>query len=138
MNGEMNHKAYKALGDPTRLRIVQFLSQMCCGRAVMNESGGVYPGPTASEVCCQITGAEKITSTISHHLHELEAAGLIAIERRGKQMICSLRSQAFEEVALNLQSIARGDGTNACAEASDCEPGGDCCTPTGEVEQACC
>ena len=110
----MKTKAFKALSDPNRFRIVQFLSRMCCGRAVVNEEGGVYEGPTASEVCCYLTGAEKITSTVSHHLHELEAAGLIRIERSGKKMLCTLRPEAFEGLAEQLRLIAKGEGQDGC------------------------
>ena len=82
---------FKALGDPTRLRIFEFLRECCCPVAV-EESGAVRPvdGPTVGEVCCSLTGAEKITSTISHHLKELRLAGLITVERRGKNMICGV------------------------------------------------
>ena len=114
MADETTTKAFKALSDPTRFRIVTFLSQMCCGRAVVNEEGGVYEGPTASEVCCHLTGAEKITSTVSHHLHELENAGLIRIERSGKKMLCTLKPEAFEALAEGLKLIAKGERENDC------------------------
>ncbi len=108
MDDETTQRAFRALGDPTRLRIVGFLSSMCCGRAIVNEEGGVYEGPTAGEVCCHLTGAERITSTVSHHLHELEAAGLVRIERRGKRMLCTLRPEALESLADALRLIAQG------------------------------
>lgn len=114
MTGETTQRAFRALADPTRLQIVGFLSQSCCGTAAMDEEGGVYQGPTASEVCCRITGAEKITSTVSHHLHELEGAGLIRIERRGKRMICTLRPEAFEALAEELRTIAKGGLVDVC------------------------
>lgn len=114
MKDETRQRAFKALSDPTRLQIVGFLSQSCCGTAAVDEEGGVYEGPTASEVCCRITGAEKITSTVSHHLHELEAAGLIRIERRGKKMICTLRPEAFEALADDLRAVAKGENQNVC------------------------
>ena len=114
MADETTQKALKALADPTRLRIVEFLSKMCCGTAAVDDEGGVYEGPTASEVCCHLTGAEKITSTVSHHLHELEGAGLIRIERRGKRMICTLRPEVFEALAEGMRAIARGEGRNDC------------------------
>jgi ArsR family transcriptional regulator len=114
VSNEINRKAFKALGDPTRLHIVEFLSKMCCNRAAVNEEGGVE-GPTAGEICCHITGAEKITSTVSQHLHELEAADLVQIERRGKSMVCTLRSERFEALADYLRSLANeGSGGGCC------------------------
>ncbi|MBC7807136.1 MAG: winged helix-turn-helix transcriptional regulator [Akkermansiaceae bacterium] len=82
---------FKALGDPTRLRIYQFLRGQDAPIAV-DDDGGVRPvsGPTVGEVCCHITGRERITSTISEHLKELRLAGLIVMERRGKNMICAV------------------------------------------------
>jgi len=114
MRDEITQKALKALSDMNRLRIVRFLSERCCGTAAVDEAGGVYEGPTASEVCCHITGAEKITSTISHHLHELENAGLIRIERAGKRMICTLRPEAFEFLAKEFQAISIGENQRDC------------------------
>jgi ArsR family transcriptional regulator len=82
---------FKALGDPTRLRIFEFLRECCCPVAV-GEGGEVSPvqGPTAGEVCCHITGEERINSSISFHLKELRQAGLITMERRGKHMVCGV------------------------------------------------
>ena len=64
--------AFKALGDPTRLRIFDFLCRQCCPVAV-EDNGDVRPvlGPTVGAVCCHVTGAERINSTISHHLKGL-------------------------------------------------------------------
>ncbi|MBC8141191.1 MAG: helix-turn-helix transcriptional regulator [Armatimonadetes bacterium] len=82
---------FKALGDPTRLRIYQFLRAQVAPIAV-DESGEVRPvsGPTVGEVCCHVTGKERVSSTISEHLKELRIAGLIVMERRGKNMICAV------------------------------------------------
>ena len=86
---------FKALGEPTRLRIFDFLRSCCCPVAV-EDSGDVRPvvGPTVGEVCCQVTGADKINSTISEHLKELREAGLIIIERRGRNMVCGVNRDA--------------------------------------------
>lgn len=114
MEDEITLARLKALADPTRLRIVGFLSHMCCGVAALDDEGGVYEGPTASEICCHITGVEKINSTVSHHLHELEEAGIIRIERRGKRMICTLRPESLEGLSDYLRLIAKGENTNGC------------------------
>lgn len=91
---------FKALGDPTRLRLFEFLRDCCCPVA-LEDSGAVRPvdGPTVGEVCCSVTGADQITSTISRHLRELKLAGLITIERRGKNQICGINHEALVELA---------------------------------------
>ena len=103
----------KALGDPTRLRIFQFLSS-CCGQIAVGSTGEVRPvnGPTVGEVCCHITGADRITSTISHHLKELRQAGLITMERRGKNMICGINRESVHGLADYLTGL--GSDSTCC------------------------
>jgi len=107
---------FKALGDPTRLHIFEFLRSCCCPVAV-DESGDVRPvlGPTVGEVCCHVTGAEQISSRISHHLKELRLAGLITVERRGKNMICGVNRDAVAVLASFL------------IDGSESKDGGRCC-----------
>jgi len=109
---------FKALGDPTRLRIFEFLRSCCCPVAV-DEAGEVRPvsGPTVGEVCCHVTGAEQINSKISHHLKELRLAGLITVERRGKNMICGVNRAAVAALANYLND----------SETSNKNTGGPCC-----------
>ncbi len=107
---------FKALGDPTRLRIFEFLADCCCPVAV-EETGDVRPvaGPTVGEVCCQVTGADKITSSISFHLKELRLAGLITMERRGKNMICGVNQEAVARLAAYLgQSLTNTKSGDCC------------------------
>jgi ArsR family transcriptional regulator len=61
-------RAFKALGDPVRLRLLSLIAS--------------YDG---GEVCvCELIGAFTLTGpTISHHLRVLREAGLIEGERRG-------------------------------------------------------
>lgn len=108
---------FKALGDPTRLHIFEFL-RSCCGPVAVEESGDVRPvsGPTVGEVCCHVTGAEQINSKISHHLKELRLAGLITVERRGKNMICGVNREAVAALVAYLSG-----------ETSDKNAGGPCC-----------
>ncbi len=37
--------------------------------------------------------------SISHHLRELESAGLIETSKEGKQLVCSIRPGAMQELA---------------------------------------
>ena len=66
-------KAFRALGDETRLSIVRLLSR-------------------APEVCvCHIgEGFSLGQPTISHHLKVLREAGVVSSERRGNQIYYSL------------------------------------------------
>jgi ArsR family transcriptional regulator len=61
-------KAFKALGDPVRLRLLSLIAA---------RAGG--------EVCvCDLTDAFDVSGpTISHHLKVLREAGLVDCERRG-------------------------------------------------------
>jgi DNA-binding transcriptional ArsR family regulator len=113
MDDEMIIRVLKALGDPTRLRVVAFLARCCCGRAAIREDGGVE-GPTAGEVCCHISGVERITSTISHHLHELADAEVIRIERRGKTALCTLVPETLLVLSSHLTKLASGGDQGSC------------------------
>ncbi len=109
----MNLRVLKALADPTRFHIVEFLSHCLRGKASIREDGGVE-GPTAGEVCCHITGADKISSTVSHHLHELESAGIVRLERKGKTTLCTLISSSLLGLSDHLINLASGDNQTGC------------------------
>jgi ArsR family transcriptional regulator len=106
---------FRALGDPTRLHIFEFL-RSCCGPVAVEATGAVRPlvGPTVGEVCCHVTGAEQINSKISHHLKELRLAGLITVERRGKNMICGVNQDAVKALALYLGGEASDLNNGKC------------------------
>ncbi|MBS1717070.1 MAG: helix-turn-helix transcriptional regulator [Armatimonadetes bacterium] len=116
MNSEMNVGAMlKSLSDPTRLHIVEFLAACQCRQAAIRDDGSVE-APTAGEVCCHVTGAEKISSTVSHHLHDLEAIGLVKLERRGKATCCTLNASPLVALADYFERLASGQGpANCCA-----------------------
>src|SRR5271170_7132145 len=79
----------KALGDPRRMEIVERLSACngCAACADMRE-------------CLPISAA-----TLSHHLKELETAGLIHIEREGKFARLTLRRDVWQAFLADLQSL---------------------------------
>lgn len=84
---------FKALGDPTRLRIFQALR--CCHADVeIDDTGACRPAGSLSvgEVCCRM---DQPMSTISHHLKELRIAGLIQTEKRGRSIYCSVNPAAL-------------------------------------------
>jgi ArsR family transcriptional regulator, arsenate/arsenite/antimonite-responsive transcriptional repressor len=119
MNGNLDNERraamFRALGDPTRLRIFEFL-RGCCGPVSVEETGDVRraEGATVSEVCCRVTGGDRITSTLSHHLKELRIAGLITTERQGRFIVCRLDQEAVASLASYLTSNAKGDQTDDC------------------------
>jgi ArsR family transcriptional regulator len=87
---------FKALGDPTRLAIV---NQLAC----------------ADEVCvCNLVPDSGLSQpTISHHLKLLRDAGLIVSERRGTWGYYRLVPDAVAELAGVLASSeATGNGSN--------------------------
>lgn len=107
---------FKALGHPDRLRIFAFLRSCCCPVAV-EATGDVRPveGPTVGEVCCHVMPrAQQINSTVSHHLKELRIAGLITIERRGKNMICGVNREAIAALAAYLSETGGSDRPECC------------------------
>jgi len=107
---------FKALGDPTRLRIFEFLQAQCCPVAVEDETGDVRPviGPTVGEICCHVTGELTVTSTISFHLKELRQAGLITMERQGRHIICGVNRDAAARLAAFLSESVSNNSSDCC------------------------
>jgi ArsR family transcriptional regulator, arsenate/arsenite/antimonite-responsive transcriptional repressor len=106
---------FKALGHPDRLRIFEFLCS--CRYPVAVETSGdvrVVNGPTVGDVCCHITGVETISSTISHHIKELRLAGLVLVERRGKNVVCAINQAALDALSAHCTALNRPGGF--CAE----------------------
>jgi ArsR family transcriptional regulator len=76
--------ACRALGDPTRLRILELLrarGRTCC-RLVAREERGLC--------ACDIEAAVGLSqAAISHHMGLLRRAGLVAAEKRGRWVFYS-------------------------------------------------
>lgn len=72
--------AFKAVGDPTRLRLLSLIAAHDGGEAC---------------VCDLTTAFELSGPTISHHLRVLREAGLVAGERRGTWIYYRVRPDAL-------------------------------------------
>jgi ArsR family transcriptional regulator, arsenate/arsenite/antimonite-responsive transcriptional repressor len=79
----------KALADPRRYELLERIARANCPLG-----------------CSQAQAAMKIApATLSHHIKELETAGLIEIERAGKFHNLKLRPGVLEALAETLQSL---------------------------------
>jgi ArsR family transcriptional regulator len=79
----------KAMADPKRFELLEKIAKAPCPRG-----------------CPQALAALAIApATLSHHIKELEAAGLIHVERAGKFHFLSLRRQVLESLIATLASL---------------------------------
>jgi DNA-binding transcriptional ArsR family regulator len=78
---------HKALADVNRLRIVRRLAE--------GES-------SVAELIAHVGLSQPL---VSHHLKRLRVAGLIETRRVGRETICTLRPEAFGEVAARERAI---------------------------------
>jgi len=78
---------HKALADVNRLRIVRRLAD----------------GPASVGDLIDHVGLSQ--PLVSHHLRRLREAGIVVSRRAGRETICSLRPEAFGEVAARQRSI---------------------------------
>lgn len=77
-NPQSLDKIFRALGDPTRLRMVEDLA-----------SGERTIGELAKPAEMTLAGASK-------HVGVLEEAGLLTREKRGRERVCRLQSDTLE------------------------------------------
>lgn len=100
----MDARFFKALGDPTRIRLLARLIEI--GR----------PGTVSEVACC----TEVDLSVVSRHLSTLREAGIVESERKGKEVHYSVR---FPELVKKLRRLA--DSIEEC-----CPDGMECpCIP---------
>ena len=84
-------EVFKAISDPNRRRVLKLLQ------------GG-------SKTAGELAEAFDITKgSMSHHFNVLKAADLVRCERRGQQIVYSLNTTVFEDVAAMLLDLFRVD-----------------------------
>jgi ArsR family transcriptional regulator len=75
------HLIAKALADPRRYDLLRRIGQ----------AGDTLSCESIRTDCCEVTAA-----TISHHMRELETAGLVKSKREGRFVIYRLRREVLE------------------------------------------
>jgi ArsR family transcriptional regulator, arsenate/arsenite/antimonite-responsive transcriptional repressor len=84
-----DHHPYEALADPVRRGVLDLLRR-----------GG---SRTAGDIAEQFDVSKP---TLSHHLGVLRSAGLVRSERRGTNVVYTLQTNVFEELAADLLDLA--------------------------------
>jgi ArsR family transcriptional regulator len=85
---------FKALANPHRLALFHRLSTCCAPGTACGADEAVRHSVGELGV-----GFEIAPSTLSHHLKELNRAGLVQMQRRGKQVECWVEPATLEELA---------------------------------------
>ncbi len=82
-------RAFRALANPNRLAIFERIHEdgLCC-----------HTDQKGNTVCAIAEDFQLALSTVSHHLKELRAAGLITCERRGQQVVCAINPATLGRV----------------------------------------
>ncbi len=89
LDGRQLARISKALADPKRFEMLQRIA-------------GSKEAPTCS---CVRDWLGLAPATVSHHLKELESAGLVKVERNGKFAYISLRRDVWDAYVKRLSSL---------------------------------
>jgi ArsR family transcriptional regulator len=86
-------RMFKALGDPTRVRLLSLIAA---------HSGG--------EACiCDLTDPVGLSQpTVSHHMKQLVDAGLVTREQRGKWAFYAVQTDTLELLSKSLSTVQIG------------------------------
>ena len=89
LTNEQRTAILKALADPRRFEVLERIARSSCA------------------VSCSQTLADLpiAAATLSHHLKELETAGLIHVQREGKYHLLSVQPGVLEAMAETLQAL---------------------------------
>jgi ArsR family transcriptional regulator len=87
----------KALADPRRFEILQRIAKAACPLACAEAGVALAISP----------------ATLSHHIKELEAAGLVEVRREGKYHYLSLRTEVWSAFLANLAALGQCPRTSA-------------------------
>ncbi|GGR95061.1 ArsR/SmtB family transcription factor [Deinococcus sedimenti] len=91
----------RALGDPTRLRIVQLIGEASQKNEQARDSGE-HPAPVSISATLGLT-----QPTISHHMKVLLEAGLVTSEKKGTKVYYSLNPDGFRDLTTFFEPLAQ-------------------------------
>jgi ArsR family transcriptional regulator, arsenate/arsenite/antimonite-responsive transcriptional repressor len=80
-------EVFKAIADPSRRKILKML-----------KAGSLTAGELSE-------GFQMTKGSLSHHFNVLKAADLVRCERRGQQIVYSLNTTVFEDLAANMLEL---------------------------------
>ena len=87
-------EAFKALSNPNRLQIFLKLVSCCVPGKVYShdqDEASTYVGDLGKDL-------EIAPSTVSHHIKELNRAGLISLKRRGQKIECWVDPEVMHDL----------------------------------------
>lgn len=89
-------KIFKALSNEQRLSLFKMLYEWCGGENA-SDAEFCYEGVEKcfTKACCSMNLSR---STISHHMKELQNAGLITFTRNGQCFVCKINRDALQAV----------------------------------------
>lgn len=103
-------RAFRALGHPHRLTIVRAL----LGRAIACCSGDRVDDCVRDPASCTVGDLTELVdiapSTLSHHLKELDDAGVIERARQGRHLYCRVNEARLDELIDILRNGDEDDG----------------------------
>lgn len=92
-------EVFRALGDPTRVRLLQYLAESASGTAC----------------ACHLPAALGISQpTLSFHMRKLHDAGLVERDKRGRWVHYTVRAEALERVRGFLELPVAGAAGRCC------------------------
>lgn len=93
ITAEQLAESFKALSNPNRLQIFQRLLSCC-------EPGSLCSTESITGFCVGELGEDLAVapSTLSHHIKELQRAGLIKTQRRGKNVECFINVENIDAI----------------------------------------
>jgi ArsR family transcriptional regulator len=96
LEATIDPRLFKALSDPTRISILVNLAT-CCGPQTVTQAAG----------CCCVD-----LSVVSRHLGILRDAGVLTVQKKGREMYYTVR---YDELCRTLRQLA--DALAACCPA---------------------